>query len=102
MPKQLTIAYAEFKDNQNCEFEVRSKSLKYHTTNFGLHILKGIAAVAQFLSYILIPGWPSDIETWYDKNVYNIIDAKLVNNKELEMMRLGINEIAIPMKAIQS
>jgi hypothetical protein len=63
MPNQLTNAYAEFNDNQNCAFEVSSKSLKYHTTNFGLHILKVIAAVAQFLSYIAIPGWSFDIET---------------------------------------
>lgn len=87
MPNQLTNAYAEFKDNPNCDFEVHSKSLKYHTTNFGLHILKVIAAVAQFLSYILLPGWPSDIETWYDKNVYYPIDEKLANNKKLEMIR---------------
>ena len=102
MPNQLTNAYAEFNDNQNCAFEVSSKSLKYHTTNFGLHLVKVIAAVAQFLSYISLPGWPSDIETWYDENVYHPIDEKLANNKKLEMIRLDINEIAIPMKTIQS
>jgi hypothetical protein len=102
MPNQLTNAYAEFYDNQNCVFEVSSKSLKYHTTNFGLHLVKVIAAVAQFLSYILLLGWSFDIETWCDKNVYHPIDEKLANNKKLEMIRLGINKIAIPMKVIQS
>lgn len=102
MPNQPTIVYAEFRDDPNCAFEVRSKSLKYHTTNFGLHLVKVIAAVAQCLSYMLMLGWPSDIETWYDKNVYDPIDEKLANNKKLEMIRLGNNKIAIPKKAIQS
>ena len=102
MPSELTNAYRELKDNQNCAFEVRSKSCKYHATNFALHLVKIIAAIVHFTSYIFIPGWAFDIDAWYDKNVYNPIDEKLAHNKKLEMIRLGINEITIPKSTFQS
>ncbi len=85
-------AYTVFKDNQNCDFDVSSKSCKYHATNFALHLVKIIAAIVHFTSYIFIPGWPSDIDAWYDKNIYNPIDKKLAHNKNLEMIRLRITK----------
>jgi hypothetical protein len=105
MPSEFTnasSAYIELKDNQNCAFEVRSKSCKYHATNFALNLVKIIAAFVQSISYFLIPAWSFDIDEWYDKNVYNPIDEKLANNKKLEMIRLGINKIAIPMSTFKS
>lgn len=102
MPSELNTAYRELENNQNSAFEESSKSCKYHATNFALHLVKIIAEIVNYVSYIIIPGWPSDIDAWYDKNIYNPIDEKLAHNKKLEMIRLGINKIAIPMSTFKS